>query len=881
MNSKKRLITNDSDEDDFSPSNFNNKIKAFKNEQLTKKVISLKKFQAFNEHDELLKNTDTETILKSLYDEDDYNDDRDMTNNNNNNNNLDIGLDFGQTTFTIPEIVKKNRTDPIPRQDGLLWKDKQQADDHKWYQKEWMDEAISRLEILRKNPDFAFVEMLAGFADEGVEEFYLESDLDERIRRNRFLQEQQSKKLKLTTDYDNLNNIKQRSEKSLESKNELIENHELYKSYIASFLKSINIQLYKYTKIEQRLIALESIPPDEIDKPIDNSNMALIKEDLIKVIIFLVMYNITSNTKINIVQLKLSELFMIENNTTTIIENLDAPLKNKNVLPNGVLELLAKKRSIDSNIDTIVTYIILNKDKSFIIEYLTNIINTSRIAQRIIIDTKKMLLELYIPEAEGFNKNMLNNQDSYTFFKQEIKQNEIPYFELKKIYAIFKIIDSCYEASFKGFASLKYINVLNAPVNTNRNLIRFDRADIKVLYYEFFKVRTSFIRQYKLSVANLKEQLTSNTSGAPVYDKILRDILDNKIDKNKFSPTNKNSQDVQKTFDKTVNNERVEEASGSDGELSDSDDDDNDNDPDDTIPNEDNANPNVNNNNILRMNNLPYRQLISTVIEKFENFIKEYFRKKSKSRDEVYERKIYNAFINKVANVNIDRLKDIEVSKQSKFKLDFINKNTSIANLFDNFDVLNVYCDKIIEANKKEANVLTEKIQIYDNQIQRLLDSKETLDDINYPYKHDANWVAKPQNSGYVRLKPIFASCVSKGFDTLVEYMDEDRNSSVIDRGVSRDTLYLHKERKANGTIPYRSIPLEVLQNLPFVSPLFAEIVACHMAEAKIKFPKTYKKDKDRLFNKIDKKDTLIRLSKYIIKKVYMDGKYVYEVSLI
>ncbi len=105
---------------------------------------------------------------------------------------LHYGLDPGQSRFTIPEIV--NKRGDIPREDGHIWTIEEKTErrmiaNELPYQEKWFNEIEERQKILRKDPNYKFLKLVAGNMDVEVFELFDEEDINRLVREQQDIRE--------------------------------------------------------------------------------------------------------------------------------------------------------------------------------------------------------------------------------------------------------------------------------------------------------------------------------------------------------------------------------------------------------------------------------------------------------------------------------------------------------------------------------------------------------------------------------------------------------------------------------------------------------------------------------------------------------------------
>ena len=96
---------------------------------------------------------------------------------------LPIGIELGQTSFEVEELVKKRPN--IPREDGTRW-----DDDPNPYSDEWQQKEIERQKILAADPNYQFIFLLSGFVKTPVVQLFDEDRLEDVILRRLDVQRQ-------------------------------------------------------------------------------------------------------------------------------------------------------------------------------------------------------------------------------------------------------------------------------------------------------------------------------------------------------------------------------------------------------------------------------------------------------------------------------------------------------------------------------------------------------------------------------------------------------------------------------------------------------------------------------------------------------------------
>ncbi len=94
---------------------------------------------------------------------------------------LPIGIRAGDTTFEVPELIKRARTERVLPEDGT-WVDRDQDSSGGRYGARWMKEEINRKNTLQKHPDYQFLKLVAGASNTRVERLYDEDSVGEDMR---------------------------------------------------------------------------------------------------------------------------------------------------------------------------------------------------------------------------------------------------------------------------------------------------------------------------------------------------------------------------------------------------------------------------------------------------------------------------------------------------------------------------------------------------------------------------------------------------------------------------------------------------------------------------------------------------------------------------
>ena len=117
-----------------------------------------------------------------------------------------IELEQGQTHFYVDGIhPRASRQDPskrarlmppqqIPREDGRLWPPDQEEEDSETFAEEWRENFFKRRDLLAADPDFKFLELVAGAANTDVEKLFDPANLEGEFLRVQNILSQQRRR---------------------------------------------------------------------------------------------------------------------------------------------------------------------------------------------------------------------------------------------------------------------------------------------------------------------------------------------------------------------------------------------------------------------------------------------------------------------------------------------------------------------------------------------------------------------------------------------------------------------------------------------------------------------------------------------------------------
>ncbi len=101
-----------------------------------------------------------------------------------------ISLKRGEFEFEVDELKKRTKNQGIPREDGLPY-DPLAEDQGGFFEEEWREEQYAREKILYNDPNYKFIQLVAGYSNANVEVLYEEQDILSIFRRERAITQQQ------------------------------------------------------------------------------------------------------------------------------------------------------------------------------------------------------------------------------------------------------------------------------------------------------------------------------------------------------------------------------------------------------------------------------------------------------------------------------------------------------------------------------------------------------------------------------------------------------------------------------------------------------------------------------------------------------------------
>lgn len=154
---------------------------------------------------------------------------------------INIGLKQGQSFVEIDDIIKYNKTNKIPREDGLMWQPNDLTNKNEAYNLEWRDSIIERQKILNQNPNYIFIREVSGALQNlSVSDAFVEDPLKMNIQRNNV------DSLYMNSQILNLDKKKNSLSDKFAGINNGILNSNTYKSNLNDILKKLNSIMASY-----------------------------------------------------------------------------------------------------------------------------------------------------------------------------------------------------------------------------------------------------------------------------------------------------------------------------------------------------------------------------------------------------------------------------------------------------------------------------------------------------------------------------------------------------------------------------------------------------------------------------------------------------------
>ncbi len=101
-----------------------------------------------------------------------------------------ISIKRGEFQFEVKNLRNRTKEKGIQREDGLPY-DPLAEDEGGFFEDKWREEQYERQKILQRDPNYKFIQLIAGFSNADVEVLYEEQDLISIFRRERAISQQQ------------------------------------------------------------------------------------------------------------------------------------------------------------------------------------------------------------------------------------------------------------------------------------------------------------------------------------------------------------------------------------------------------------------------------------------------------------------------------------------------------------------------------------------------------------------------------------------------------------------------------------------------------------------------------------------------------------------